>query len=489
MPAVFVIAVTIRKFVAADGYGSYVSVGAICLIVLLVGIGIVPILNGYADAFCLLPISILFYTAFERRFRIFNRTDAVVTSVCLLTVALGRRYYLYFLVGFVASVVFVNTFDILSRKIRGVDAKKEFFGFVRNMLTIGGICLFCLCTIFSGFTKMSLFGNYSDAYQAYGLGSVARNLINTLKMCGVLPCVFAVIGIFALLIMKKYYVLSFLSLSSVLGGVLFSTVQTTGQQHLYILYFQLAALDAAGAFGIVVLMSKIGLALETRFSTVDRGVFVKSALLRRGIMSRVGVSLAALAMSFNFLCVTILGDTSFAGFWTDSRAECKIRNDMETLNELTDYLYENVVGGRTIYCLGSGEVFNFDVLNKLSMPNKSKIADNLLSVPQVDLRDGFSASFLYADFIVTESPCELHLGESNQRVVSVLNRAVMGKSSLNDNLRKGDSFILDKGIVVTVWERISPYDAADLAYLVGEFDKYYADRPDLFRNRILAETK
>lgn len=486
LPSVFLFSVTIYKFIAGkEDKRAALPFWIVMLTVALVGVGLVPILNGYVDAFCLLPLSVLMYIAFERRYRVFNVSDAIITSACLLLIAFGRRYFLYFLVGFVVSVIFVNIADIAAGYVRSRD-KREAVAYVKNMVLIGGICIVLLCSVYLGFTLLSLLGNYGEAYSAYSFGGIVQNLTQMLQMYGVIPCVLSLLGIVTLIYYRKFYMLAFLLVSSAVTSVMFATVQAPGQQHLYIVYFQVCCFAVAGIRGIYASATHFAMLLHRKISVFSQNAGYKSdGRSAAKVISAGWYVFLSLVLALNFSCITVLTGTGFAASMTASTAEPKVRNDISVLQDLTDYLY-GLAGesGDSIYCIGSGHVFNDDILRKLYMPQQSKINANLAATSHVDLRDGFPISFLSADIVVTSSPCEYHLGESNQRVVSVLNNAIIGESPLNNNFEEGESFQLDEGIVATVWIRTAPFEQEDIDYLAEEFTEYYPDYPDLFENRI-----
>ena len=458
----------------------------VMLCVIVACAGLVPVLNGYADAFCLLPMGVLYCIALRRRYRIFSVKDVVITGICLLLAIFGRRYILYFAVGFTAAVLCVNGADLGISRLRGRYRKGEWTAFIFNMLLIGGFCAVLLGSLFLGFTLMSLFGDYATAYQAYSTGSILQNFLQMFRFLGVIPCALALLGVVRLLFGRRFYVLFFLLVSFVISGVLFAGVQAMGQQHLYIIFFPVCALAAAGMEGVVVAAYRTAECLRAFLSrkghAYTRG---GSQADKRGVRAEC-TAVLSLALVFHFACMSVLSGFPFAAQMTGLAVRPKVRNDIQAYERLTDYLYSFVEGTEAqIYCIGSGEVFNDDILRNVYLPQTSKISENIAYVSHVDLRDGFSPSFLYSDYVVTASPCEYHLGESSQRVVSVLYEAVTGASPLNDNLQRAESFSLDKGIVVTVWLRIAPYDREDLDYLIARFNEYYPDRPDLFEDRIL----
>ena len=182
----------------------------------------------------------------------------------MLLIAFGRRYFLYFILGFVAAVVCVNLADLVLRKIRNRLVKGETAAFIENMLLTGGICVVLLSTLYLGFTLLSLLGNYQEAYSAYSVGSIVANLQRMFQMYGVIPCVLSLLGVFALLYNRKIYELTFMLLSLTVTSLFFAMVQAPGQQHLYIVYFQFAALSVAGLCGIYALAVHFAAQLRRR---------------------------------------------------------------------------------------------------------------------------------------------------------------------------------------------------------------------------------
>ena len=462
IPSSFIFAVTVYSAVK-NKCGGAMPFWIFYAGTLLVGVGLVPILNGFVDAFCLLTAAIALGLMFKHRFLVRNTGDSVTLALMLIITVIGRRYFLYLLVGFTAAVLVSGAVFFIVTGSRKQPVKESLKNFVANMLTVAGVCLLLLCTICIGFTVLSLFGNYADAYQGYQHGGLIENFGEVFLYYGWIVWAFVLGGLIFAAVKRIFFEPGFMLVWFFVAAVMFFTVQSMAQQHYYVIIFPVTYFVLLGMNAVYSL-----------FAAKDER-----------IMKQAGSYVITAVMLFNFLCSTVLGSTAVGSAVSSCYAVPRVRTDKPALISLTDELYSLVEGTNyKIYAIGSGDTFNGDVLNKLYKPEQTKISANMAAVSHVDLRDGFPVGFWQAEVIVTATPCEYHLGEQHQRVVSIPYNAIAGVSPLNDNYDKLGSYSLDNGIVATVWKKTAPLDLADRDYLSDEFNKYYADYPALFADKI-----
>jgi hypothetical protein len=130
--------------------------------------------------------------------------------------------------------------------------------------------------------------------------------------------------------------------------------------------------------------------------------------------------------------------------------------------------------GQTSFAiLASSDQLNSHIVRAIG---RKKLRDHMVSVSEVDLRDAFQLTTLDADYIVACDPPATHLGEKNQRVISVLSKALI----TNDNpihrayrrLPGLDQRLAD-GSTASIYERLVPPNEEQVAWLHKEFRRFY----------------
>lgn len=100
----------------------------------------------------------------------------------------------------------------------------------------------------------------------------------------------------------------------------------------------------------------------------------------------------------------------------------------------------------------------------------------------VDKRDGFSWNALTADYLVVGDPVQVHLGEENQRIITLAVRAVLNGDGLGAAYRRLDvSFTLSDGSSVYVYERTRDITQAEKETLSEALISYYPDYAWLYQ--------
>jgi hypothetical protein len=89
--------------------------------------------------------------------------------------------------------------------------------------------------------------------------------------------------------------------------------------------------------------------------------------------------------------------------------------------------------------------------------------------------------FLHASYLVVATPTQDQPRLDDQRVVGVLSRDVMAEHGIGASFQRlPGEFMLDNGVIGSVYEKIRPFEHADLVGLSDEFIRYYADRREMF---------
>ncbi len=135
------------------------------------------------------------------------------------------------------------------------------------------------------------------------------------------------------------------------------------------------------------------------------------------------------------------------------------RGDQATIATLVAWLREQA-SGQPIYVAASSATVNRDLFATAEQMlygwNNTRL--NLLYVPQVDTRDSWPLEqLLQAQYVILASPFQHHLAPEDQRVVSNVAALFADNAEFARGfVRLPQTFTLDEGVVVTVYQRIRP---------------------------------
>lgn len=449
LPAVFVFSVAFYNISDLKN-GSYFSV--LFLIILFVPAIAFPVLEGYVDAMALLMAAAtmcLLVTAKLYRMSIY--TDMLI-SFELIVCLLCRRYFGYFVFGFALAYSMKAVIEVIMRGLK----KKEIINAITNLLLTGVFSIGILLGGFSGLVKMSLFNNYSEAYQAYNSG-FANSFNSLVNYFGFVILLLAAIGVIILTVKRSTRSLGIsVAAGFIITVVSFFRTQGMGVQHYY------------------VIVPYLGCCIVSVFIlTCKASMNLKKCLL-------ISVTLV---MATNWLCG--FGNASnlpIARCFTQYRLQDRNRSDIGVLQRMVADIDELSTDG--VYVCASSGILNDDIIRRVNMPTELESLETILPVSHVDMRDGFPVSFLEADSIVATEPAQTHLIVEGQRVITVLNQAMLDDTPISACFERVSSYKLDSGVTAYLFKRIKEYDVDELEWLKNQFDEYYGDYPDMFSDRI-----
>lgn len=367
-----------------------------------------------------LSVIILYTFLFNKRNLGFDFLNGVV--LCLLI--LFRRWYIFF------AIVFLICMIAYSAVLRGVKIKKAavtFMGFLTSFFIF-----------FQGyFTKRLLGNNYADLYSAYKF-TFDTDIKIFLRYFGIVLVLSITVYIIYNIISYRKSILPdkkeklinmiFLFMCACIMFILFTYIQTHGQQHL-LLY-----------------VPPLALILFYAVQDVKREKIIFSAVSVLCIVSiflpRIQPQTISQINAYSIL-------PSFSAYPV-------VREDADSLAELDEYV--RGLDGKTAV-LASSFILNADILSKAEAslnPAKPLIkAAHILSLPAVDKRDGKPYGIANADYIVAASPIQTHLAPEDQQVVVIPAMMLMSETSFSSAFEKLDiTFKLRDGVEVYIYKRL-----------------------------------
>ena len=411
-----------------------------------------PMLEGYPGIAAFVPLicSLWIFLKSEGLYKI-TLADAVVLSFSFIAAALLRRYFCFYLVGFVFGGI-CYSFCCWRMHRQG---KAELFQYAASYMKVGCISMFTLILFFPGFLQRVLFVDYAGMYVAYNNGSILEKCRAFTDHLGMLLLLFILFAAIAVCRNYKNYIplVLFCSVFEVVAAVCFFSVQSVGIHHYWTFLLPL----------LLLLMLFLSLIMADR-----RNIY------------------------FVICSICFFYNTIYVYFGTSmpmmNAAICqrdlyvrKNRTDLTAVGELTEYL-QSIQEDKKIYCIASGSVLNNDILSKYYLPEACPL--QLSAVSHVDLRDGFSEEFFTSDIVVTTEPVQIHLREQDQQVITVLQREFADEhSNISSHFEKVHTTQLADGVTVHVYLKKSGFSVEDISYLEGIYDSLYPDHLELFHDR------
>ena len=355
---------------------------------------------------------------------LFFKEKPVLSGVLLAFCVLLRRWYSFYALTFIITSLF---WCISKRKIKDFVIQGCFFAFV-------------LLFFAQDFVVTRLLADYSYAYSAYSLGIETDVKIFT-RYFGILLPAFAVIYS---LCKKSFLKELFMTIQGALCFVLFTALQTHGQQHLalYCPAFLIILLSALSKKKALVYLC-ICFSLQTASTFVPR------------VQPKAIGEIKAVSVLPTF---TLLPPVDV---------------DAESFLPVAEYVDEIGAKGKSVVFLASSLEMNYDTLRNVEISLSKKYnrerESYYLPISDVDKRDGLSPALFEADYVLVPSQLQIHLAESEQRVISVPYKYILSGENIGGAYQKQKKeFALASGIKIYVYERIRLIKTEEIVQLEAE---------------------
>lgn len=441
----------------------------ICLLIFTMTFNVfyLAMLKGYIDIATLIPAGLAFLLFIDYEPTVINKNQIVrdiLISLSLLCTFLFRRYFAYFIVGYVAALFLYSCYKILKSNKRKDAIKCSCI----NIIIIGSLAVVIMVTIFLPLLLHVLKNNYSQQYAAYDAPLLTKlnGIVNTY---GIWILFISAIGVILSIVKKNMQKISLFCLIAILVTIgLFFKVQAMGIQHVYTIAIGLYILFFNGIYQII-------------YSLKNKRIQICAVVIFIGVSVLGTMNCFIPSERQKVAKISKLFTETYDPFY---------RGDIEQLHQLADYLNSLTYGTeKRVYIDASGGILNNSIMDSLNKPYGTCAVNNLCATADVDLRDGFPKDFLSADIVVVTDPIQLHLAEGTQEVVRFLAQEVCNKESpIGRHFEKNDKyFILDDDVKVFIYEKNSDFEKNDLEYLSNYYSEYYPGQEELFKNRILAQ--
>ncbi|MHA3786994.1 hypothetical protein ACX0HA_02195 [Flavobacterium hauense] len=404
---------------------------------------LIPIRYGFLDIAGLIYVAIaMLLLTRSNYYRELNVKNAIVSGVVLLLLIFTRRWYSFWFVAYFIAVFTVNLIVAIKRKNR-----KIIINTCINLAISGSTAVVIMLVFFYPFFEMTVLKDYKDIYSAYRSSSYMHQLDNFKHFFGLLIIIIAIAGIF-LSIKKHKSLTAFFITGSIIIIFLFIRVNDFGGlQHYYLLvpFFLYFFLQTAAFFSN-----------------------------RKYILA----SLFALLLVNNYF-VFALNPTTTTHVFSNIQGKAFFRTDYDQIEKISNRIIELQNSGEYVYIVASGTTLNEDIIKNIKLPDISNPIFKMLNTQHVDKRDRFPNTLFLADYIITTSPDEIHLGAENQQVVVYFNNAIMN-GYLKHHYEKVEEFPLINNMKAFLMKRTSSLSNAEIQTMHDYFKKAYPEYEQMY---------
>ena len=413
-----------------------------------------PTLRGHPDLVCVFPLALASLLLLRSRYLLRGGpVHAAGIGLLLWCSFLLRRHTLFSIGGLLVSSLLFAGLILAFRRWRGQPI--PFWTWLSN-----GCCLLVglvvpALLVQHGLVSQIVKPAYASTFAAYQQDLAAQSL-EILRFCGPVLLLSAALGGLLAAFWRADGVL-FLLLVPPLALVGFQQAQAPSDHHL--LVFSLFLFPAVCAPFVLIgrlpalrcrrLLNAVWLALLASFHL---HTFAWSSRLAAAVPA----PLARLAPSRTYPPLRL---ASYAS--------------VRSLSQQLRTLLETSRAGATVAVLASSEQLNMHILRAVS---SRRLRPHLQSVSDVDRRDAFRLDLLEADYVIATDPPAVHLGEQNQRVITIPSAALR-----NANNPFGASYTrlshlqhrLADGRTISVYRRIRPRSQAEVQWLHAQLRRHY----------------
>lgn len=415
---------------------------------------IIPIINGRPDAICILIISLIFYLLAKTRLRYIS--NYFLLGILTLLLIILRRYFCFWAISLYIAIFIAKFISHFHTYGFNKTCLNKTIKVAIKLFTSGLLILTLMFIFFHSLLIRYLGGGYEDAYSAYMFGDFFNQIKLFVQYYGLVFLALILAGIFIIYInYRKSTISEFTNIgiiTSILCFLLFTRVQTLGDQHMYMFVPFLT-------FCITALTVKLHTIKKISFTAMIPAIII----LGLSIYSFNG----ARANSCSPICY-------IAGVSETVRPAH--RQDIESLNAISQDLTKLMSAKDYVYTLSSSNAFNDDILRNLHLPTYPKF--NLSNVMHVDKRDGFPSYFFDANYIIVADPIQTHLADGSQDIIVYLADQILSGNVAN--LKLISTYQLDNNITLMLYHKESKYSDSFLKKTKEYFQNKYPDYPFLY---------
>ena len=416
-------------------------------------------LLGQPDWFGLIFAFTLVTLTLDYRFERVDIPRFVLIFLSVAALILTRRWYLYFVVGYIAAYVLLLAVHDLRLARRG--QKKEALRRAGRLAAFGLTSIIGMVALLWPMVRTILAYDYASHYSYYNAGGMAMELFLQFFRIGVLN--FILIGLGLWYALRRRQTLPCLAGAALLiSMVLFTRVQNTGSHQMLLFvpgWFLLFLCGAAALAGGIRQRPKpifcfwaftLVFALAVRISPMT-------------IVALPGVVIDHFPGGENIEFIR-LDDLTVS------------RSDTAQMQQLDDWLDAHCGEGEFAWMIPHDTLYNTDQFQNLHLP-QVEVEHKLQGGFSIPGTHSFPTAFFEAKYVLTADPHPQTLAAGNEMSGrwDALFAAVR-----DERFVQAAQFDMGNGTVFTVWQRVEAAGRAEVEYYLAGFAAEDAQYPEMF---------
>lgn len=458
LPSIIILTYLSEKIINSYRQDTDLTIFSLILITIaLFGSLWVPTLRGYPDVGGIVFIGLILLIYVERPPEKQNLILLFLTAICLFIISINRRYYNFWVIAFFIAA-FLERFSFIA--INEAKSYKDYLKLIRNLIIVCAVYIISYFIIAEPLLKKQITTDWSSVYGAYKHNlSWMHRALDFPNHFGLLFSILSILGLFFSIRIKRIrYFILFIALQAVIIIIAFTRVQSF-DFHQYLL------------------ISSAFLILAAMF--IERSVSFFKNLLPRIIYIFIYLVFIITTFAYTFI-PNFDKPQSIAFLFPKEVFKPLVRGDMQEIRKLVEFIEQLSANepAATFYVLASSEVLNSSIMKNAIRANDedSPLIPQINTTADVDKRDGLPFELFDSKYLIIADPIQYHLGEKDQRVISIPAEKISKNEGIGLNYRKlPNSFNLDDNVKLYVYERENPPDYPEITDVLNEFLAYYPE--------------
>jgi hypothetical protein len=408
-------------------------------------------ISGQPDIFGLSFASIIVLLTIDYDFSKIDIFRWIVLFVTTVSLALTRRWYIYFILAYYIAYFIV----LFTQQLINKDYKTLIKSF-RNTIIFGISSAIIGVIVLSKMILTVLGNNYSESYVAWNKGGFWYEFLNQFEFLGLLVSILVIIGWIYGIFNKNFrkITITFL-LTYVISIFAFTRIQNMGHHQsliLFIPYF----------YGLIMAIS-LCYKLRVKYSIVVPTMIIAISFVN--------------CSCFNFS--NNIGDMLFSKLDVYPTQ----REDLEGINEVVKYLQKIVKDDDTVTILAASNEYDTSVF-----ANYPDIKSNefIVSNNYYAASGGFPENFFTSKYVVLIDPIQEREQVKSDAVLSKIIDEFNSNDIIKNKFNKMSTINITKDVTATVYERIEAVDEAEVDVFIQAFSDYCDRYKEIFYDRLMS---
>lgn len=406
---------------------------------------------GQPDIFGLTFASIIVLLTIDYDFSKIDIFRWVILFAVTVSLALTRRWYMYFILAYYVSYFVVLFITQLTDKKYDIFKKS-----LRNTVIFGGVSAVVGFIVLRKMIFTILGNNYSESYGSWNKGGFWCEFLNQFEYLGLFVTTLVIAGWVYGVVNKKFRRISITFIFTYLISIFaFTRIQNMGHHQSLILLLPYV-------YGLFMTMS----------------LCYKSKL-------RYSIVLPSLLVVVSFTNCSCLNYYENVGDMLFSKLSIypSQRKDLDGINSVVSYLQKNIKKDEIVTILAASNEYDSSVfLNYPDVNSNEFIVQNNYYAAS----EGFPDNFFTSKYVVLIEPIQEREQVKSEEVLSNLINEFKNNNIISNKFNKLSTQNIIDDVTATIYERIEPVDDAEVEIFINAFSNYCETYKEKFYDRLMS---